>query len=242
MFKRVELGGYSRRFDPAPPGAGDGTVAPLTEARVTELVGAALKSFENGTFKTFAAGVPTNDSIKAMLTETLAGITPPAVVPPAAVPPGSPTDNAAFKALQKELDNVKRGQAEADKKREAAEKREIETAKDAAVRTALQDLKFVDTEAYNDAYTAVAAKVTRTDDGQFVADNLPVVAFAKDFIPAKKGYLLEQINVGGAGAQRGSAATGGKAGTMEMISSNMSKEDASAVGAAIKNAVLAMNR
>jgi hypothetical protein len=175
------------------------------------------------------------------INERLGTNTPPPGAPPAAgVPAISPELNAEVKSLKRVTEELTtRLKAETDR-REAAEQSAAATRLDSGVRSELAKFTFANGAAADDAFELIRGKVKPDDQGNLIADNLPLSSFLSDYLPNQKPYLLAPTGRGGAGAGAGNAAQGGRASSFqyEAIKPGMSKADqekaVSAIAAALQ--------
>lgn len=217
----------------------EGNVA-LTEELVAGIVAKAIGDHQKTLESKFAA-MPTAAGLEEMIKRLI----PAPVVPPVVVPDdkkGTPAENAEVLLLKKKLEDLTKAQDTEIGLRKTAEAKQLATDKETKIRTAMTAFDFLTDDAREDCYAALDKAVTRNDAGELIANDLPVDAFVKDFVPGKKAYLLKPENVSGGGiAPSGGRLAGGKKATMEMISPNMTKEESNAVGAAIQAAAREAN-
>lgn len=83
-------------------------------------------------------------------------------------------------------------------------------ARDKALGDALGKFEFITPEARNTAAQLLRNAIQRTDDGEFVAGDLPLDKYVETELPAKHAYLLKAKDVSGANARPGKAGGGKK--------------------------------
>lgn len=119
--------------------------------------------------------------------------------------------------------------AQEKEKREAAEKAQKETAKQAAIRRALAQHTFASDEAAEDAFVLINGKVDYDPDDatRLLAEGLPLDDFVANYIPEKKPHLLAAQGKGGAGATGGSAkgSAASKVNIEDISAANLYKAD-----------------
>lgn len=132
---------------------------------------------------------------------------------------GKPAD-PQVNALQLELKKI-REQSEArikaleDENTTNKQKAE-EMARDKALGEALGKFEFITPEARNTAAQLLRNAIQRTDDGEFVAGDLPLDKYVETELPSKHAYLLKGKDVSGANARPGKAG-GGKKWDLESV-------------------------
>lgn len=116
-------------------------------------------------------------------------------------------NDAKLNALQLELKREREANAkrlkDLEDKYTAAETEKLGMARDKALTDALGKFEFLSPEARNTAAEIFRGKIQRTEDGEFVAGDLPLDKFIESELPGKHAYLLKAKDVSGAGARSG---------------------------------------
>lgn len=198
-------------------GSGDGKPVAVDEKKVNDLINGALAKFAKDTLpKTITdattAAVSGMTAQLTQLTENLTALQSSIVRPPADKDKDqkvigddglTPAARAEFQKIQKALETSNANFAAEKTKREEAEANSAKDKKNSAIRAALADFTYANTEAAEDAFAWASAKVELDADGNYVADGLLLKDFVATAIPEKKGYLLAPVDKSGSGASGG---------------------------------------
>lgn len=149
----------------------------------------------------------------------------------------TPALRARFEAQEKAIKTANDLVATEKTAREAAEKKSRDTAKESAIRESLGQFTFASTDAAEDAFTLLQGKVDWDEQGNLIAEGLPVKDFVTNYIPEKKSHLLQVLNKGGSGAQPGIGRQSFTKVDMDDIKPGMTLEQTQRSVTAILNAI-----
>jgi hypothetical protein len=228
---------------------GGGGGAAVTMEAVTKLVSDAVKAASVATEQKFTALLKPFEGLGGQLTTLMETVTAEKTAREEAATQaannGKTKDgkDAIPPELAKQLNDLTKSQTALQKqladeqgKREKAEQAAKQTARESAVRAELNNYKFANPEAANDAFSLLLPQVEESADGQLIAGGLPLADYVKDYLPSKKAHLLAPAGKGGSGASN--TGTGGSSTFQyEEIKPGMSAEQVSRAAAAIREAM-----
>lgn len=213
-------------------------MAEFTEEQITALITKQLEGFSK----------PLTEQLTSFggILKELQNKPAPKVEPPPVVTEDkkkTPQENAEIAELRRNLDTITKKQTDTETRREAAEKKVAEQAREQKIRGELQKYNFTNDEAASDAYSLVNGQIVQDEAGNLLGPgNLPVDAFLKDYLPTKKAYLLSKTGANGGGATGGQKIGPAGQATLEEIKPGMAPERLAAVGRSIREALAAQGQ
>lgn len=146
-----------------------------------------------------------------------------------------PEVNAMLRTLNETVKRQESAISNLTQAKDAAERQARETAKASYVRESLAGFNFATPSAASTAFELVKNHVKEQEDGGYIAGDLPVADFVKDFLQREHPYLLKATDMRGSGASGSTGSTAGKAFDINQIRPGMTKEERAAAVAHIAN-------